>query len=266
MTFKVSSAISEGRHKLLRLWSRLAAHGSCECVICRHRFGRFLPYRNGRAGMSPLLRVLDIVGSDVENFECPWCGAHDRERHLFLYLRETGLLARLAGRDILHFAPERQLSRLLAEVAPARYVRCDLFPSSPDIARIDITAIPFADASFDLVLANHVMEHVADDRQALAEVRRVLRSGGQAILQTPYSARLHHSWSDPGIDTNEARFLAHGQEDHVRLYGCDIFDRFAAAGFEAVIGRHEMLLPGMSGARFGVNTSEPFMLFRKSDK
>lgn len=213
--------------------------------------------------MSPLLRALNIVGSDVDNFECPWCGAHDRERHLFLYLRETGLLAELAGRDILHFAPERHLSRLIAGAAPARYVRGDLFPSSPDIERLDITAIPFSDGSFDLVLANHVMEHVADDLRALAEVRRVLRPGGRAILQTPFSTKLCHSWSDPGIDTDEARFLAYGQEDHVRLYGRDIFERFAAIGFEAAVGYHEALLPGVSGARHGVNVDEPFMLFRR---
>ena len=49
----------------------------------------------------------------------------------------------------------------------------------------DITAIPFADASFDLVLATDVIEHVDDDAKALREIRRVLRPGGKAIVTVP---------------------------------------------------------------------------------
>lgn len=213
--------------------------------------------------MSPLLRALDIVGSDIENFECPWCGAHDRERHLFLFMRAAGLLPLPAGSNVLHFAPERHLARIMAEGRPDRYVRGDLFPTSPEIERIDITAIPYPDDTFDLVLANHVMEHVPDDMRGLAEVRRVLKPGGHAVLQTPYSARLINSWSDPGIDSDDARFLAFGQEDHVRLYGRDIFERFAAAGLESCVGTHADLLPDRDAVRFGVNPREPFMLFRK---
>lgn len=263
MTFRISSAIAEGHHGLLRYWSRLTVYGPNECVICRRRFGRFLPYRTGLAGMSSLMRALDVIGSDVENFECPWCGAHDRERHVLLYLRAAGFLPLAAGASILHFAPERHLARILAEAGPARYVQGDLFPTSPQIERLDITAITHADDSFDLVLANHVMEHVPDDARALSEVLRVLRPGGHAVLQTPYSARLMSSWSDPGIDSDEARYWAFGQEDHVRLYGRDIFARFAAAGFEPRVASHADLLPGVDAARFGVNEREPFMLFRK---
>jgi SAM-dependent methyltransferase len=216
--------------------------------------------------MSPLMRALDVVGSDVENFECPWCGAHDRERHVLLYLRAAELLPLGTGTSILHFAPERHLARVLAEAKPALYVQGDLHPASPQIERLDITAIPYADNSFDLLLANHVMEHVPEDARALSEVLRVLKPGGYAVLQTPYSARLTSSWTDPGIDTDEARFWAFGQEDHVRLYGRDIFARFAAAGFESRVAAHADLLPGVDAVRFGVNEREPFMLYRKPER
>lgn len=266
MTFRISSAIAEGRQNLLRLRSRLAIRGPAECVICHRCFGRFLPYRTGLAGMSPLMGALDVIGSDVENYECPWCGAHDRERHLFLYLRAAGLLPVAADARILHFAPERHLARILAEGMPAQYVRGDLFPTSPQIERLDITAIAYPDDNFDLVLANHVMEHVPDDMRALTELRRVLKPGAYAVLQTPYSASLVNSWSDPGINTASARQLAFGQEDHVRLYGRDIFTRFAAAGFEARVATHRELLPRVDTVRFGVNEREPFMLFRKPER
>lgn len=72
--------------------------------------------------------------------------------------------------------------------------------------------MPFADGSFDVVLANHVLEHVDDDRQAVAEIHRVLARGGRAILQTPYSRVLQQTWSDPGIVSEGARLQAYGQK------------------------------------------------------
>lgn len=49
----------------------------------------------------------------------------------------------------------------------------------------EIGAMPFPDASFDLAVVTDVIEHVDDDRGALAEVWRVLRPNGKAILTVP---------------------------------------------------------------------------------
>ncbi len=45
--------------------------------------------------------------------------------------------------------------------------------------------LPFADRIFDVVLSNEVIEHVQDDRAAVAEMARVLRPGGRAIIFCP---------------------------------------------------------------------------------
>lgn len=235
------------------------------CVLCGKRLSWFLPYRNGVASVPALIRELDLIGSDVSNFTCPWCFSHDRERHLFLYMQATGFLPDLDGRDVLHFAPEARLSRVIASAGTSRYVRCDLHPVEADVVHVDILAIPFADESFDLVIANHVLEHVADDRKALSEIRRVLRKDGSAILQTPYCNRLHHTWEDPGIDDDRARLQACGQEDHVRLYGRDIFQRFAACGLAPRIRQHADLLGDIDVVSLGVNPREPFMMFQRPD-
>ena len=124
-------------------------------------------------------------------------------------------------------------------------------------------SIQFDASTFDAVIANHVLEHVDDDARALSEIHRVLKPGGMAILQTPYSSRLHHTWQDAGIDTPEARLQAYGQEDHVRLFGRDIFERIVAAGFESDIRQHSELLSGVNPMVAGVNADEPFFLFRK---
>jgi SAM-dependent methyltransferase len=49
----------------------------------------------------------------------------------------------------------------------------------------DITALPFADGSFDLVAAFDVIEHVADDRRVFAELARVLKPGGVLLCAVP---------------------------------------------------------------------------------
>jgi len=54
-----------------------------------------------------------------------------------------------------------------------------------DVRQGDICAMPFADGSFDFVLATDVIEHVEADAAALREVARVLKDGGKALLAVP---------------------------------------------------------------------------------
>lgn len=57
-------------------------------------------------------------------------------------------------------------------------------PDIPFYVTVD-GGLAFADSSFDGVLMNEVFEHVADENQALAELRRVLRPGGYLVLISP---------------------------------------------------------------------------------
>ena len=234
-----------------------------ECILCGRFVFRFLPYRGGSAYAPPLMQVSEVIGSDPDQFACPWCRCHDRERHLFMYMTAFGLLANLSGKRVLHFAPEKRLSLRMAALRPEQYVKCDLFPQSPDVKKVDLLEMPFEPSSFDLVIANHVLEHVSDDQQALVEMTRVLKPGGYAILQTPYSPMLHRTWSDPGINNERARLQAYGQEDHVRLYGRDIFERFESTGLKSLVKQHGQLLAHIEGRKYGVNEREPFFLFQK---
>lgn len=233
------------------------------CCVCDARIGRFFAYRGGRR--APLMVAMQTVGSNVQHFGCPRCNCHDRERHLFLYLKSMALFDRFEGAAILHFAPEQRLSARIAAAGPERYVVGDLYPTSEDIETIDMLAIKYPSASFDFVIANHVLEHVDNDLLALAELRRVLKPGGFAILQTPFSRKLTRTFSDPGIDTPVARYHAFGQEDHVRLYGSDIFARIESVGFKSHVAAHDELLTDFDPLKFGVNEAEPFFLFQRID-
>ena len=61
-------------------------------------------------------------------------------------------------------------------------------------AQADIQALPYADATFDGVIANHMLYHVADLPGALANVRRVLRPGGRFFAATNGEAHMVEQW------------------------------------------------------------------------
>lgn len=228
------------------------------CNVCDRRGPGFLPYRIGAASLSPILRDLELVGSDLGRFGCPHCGSTDRERHLLAYMQRTDLL-NLAGKRVLHFAPEKNLRFFIKAAGPVEYVQGDLFPRDDQITRVDITAMQYPDEHFDLLIANHVLEHLPDDISALSEIVRVLKPDGHAILQTPYAAKLERSLAIPHISSDSARLALYGQEDHVRLYGADIFERVTRAGLLPKVQGHCDLLADMDPHRYGMNPREPFM-------
>jgi SAM-dependent methyltransferase len=207
------------------------------------------------------MKLMQTVGSDLSHFSCPACGCTDRDRHLWLYLEAIGLPPCLPGADVLHLAPEAALERLIAAQKPGSYVRGDLYPYRPGHLVIDAQSLQFDDASFDLVVCNHVLEHVSCPELALQECRRVLRRGGMLIAQTPYSPTLRHTFErldavDPGFAT-----LFYGQADHVRLFGADIGGYFRRAGFIGELLSHDQLLAGIDPALAGCNVREPLFAF-----
>jgi SAM-dependent methyltransferase len=234
------------------------------CVVCGHGVGGFLPYRNGTSSLSGAMRLLGLNGSDLDHFECPRCGATDRLRHLKLYMEAEGVLTRMNGARVLHFAPEKKLVEMIQAALPREYVRADIQPAFPDMMKVDITQMSFPNDTFDVLIANHVLEHVDDLGAAMREIARVLAPGGFAILQTPYSLVLTRMFEDHGISTAQARLELYGQEDHVRLFGGDIVEQMSQMSrLVPCVRTHYDALPAIDAKRYGVNPQEPFFLFRK---
>jgi ubiquinone/menaquinone biosynthesis C-methylase UbiE len=128
---------------------------------------------------------------------------------------------------------------------------------------IDATQIPHPNESVDFLICNHVLEHVPDDRRALSEFYRVLRRGGHAVLQTPFSPILCNAFEDGGITSDDLRNICYGQEDHVRLYGQDLFTRIEAAGFTLLLRQNGEFFSEQDSAYYGVNPREDLILVRK---
>jgi SAM-dependent methyltransferase len=161
---------------------------------------------------------------------CPRCGARDRHRLLAVYLETESPVAGAQPR-VLHVAPESSVAIVLERLGCSEYRSVDLEPGAAERAA-DVTDLPFADRSFDLVVCSHVLEHVADDRRALSELARVVSGRGEVLLLTPMSHDLERTVEDPAASAIERR-RRFGQADHVRVYGVDLIERIRAAGLAA---------------------------------
>jgi SAM-dependent methyltransferase len=171
---------------------------------------------------------------------------------------------KFTGAVILHIAPEKHIAGAIESCNPERYLKGDLAPTRSDIRRVDVTAIKEKDKTFDIVICNHVLEHVHDDIKALSELYRVLKPGGTAILQTPYAPKLIETRErDPSVSSESHRLEFYGQEDHIRLYGTDLLDRIFGAGFDLRLQRHSDVLKDVDCAVAGVNPAEPLFLAHK---
>ena len=146
---------------------------------------------------------------------------------------DEGLLDRAAVLDSRRFVG---LVRRLRALPHLNYISADLNPASIAMVQADITSMPFGDETFDVVICNHVLEHVSDDRKAIGELYRVLKPGGRVYMMHPVSKRerTDESATVTGKAERRRRF---GQKDHVRLYGQDFIQRNEEAGFETVVGK-----------------------------
>lgn len=252
------------KNKLEIILAKLPFATRHECNFCGSKIRNFLSYRGGWKNQPQLMKLLDFTGSDVDNFSCPVCGAHDRERHLRMFMDHLNITSKLKDALVLHFAPEKILSDYISKQNPSLYVKADLFPTAPDIIKMDMLDIPYEKNHFDFIIANHVLEHVNDLPKALSEIHRVLKIGGYAILQTPFSSKLQHTIEDIGINTDTMRLELYGQEDHVRLFGNDIFNTITSVGFASHTITHQKVFSETDAKYWGVNILEPFFLFEKT--
>jgi len=118
---------------------------------------------------------------------------------------------------LLHIAPEKNLQKALKAFSKIKYISGDLNPLVAD-RKIDITDINFENDYFDFIICNHVLEHIQDDRKAMQELFRVLKPGGEAILQVPISKYNKKTFENFSIVSPREREKYFGQKEHVRIY------------------------------------------------
>ena len=164
---------------------------------------------------------------------CPQCGSRECHRLTQLWIADDGG-NKLDGKRILHFPPERAVVRRMRD--NLLYETADLHQTGVT-HRVDITQVALPDASYDVVIAHHVLEHVDNDRQAMRELFRLLKPGGLAVLSVPINATRQLTHENALATSPEQRYAHFSGEDHRRFYGLDFADRLAGAGFNVATFR-----------------------------
>ncbi|WP_167961897.1 class I SAM-dependent methyltransferase [Saonia flava] len=168
--------------------------------------------------------------SPRENVLSPSTLSLERHRLLWLFLnKETNFFT--GKHKVLHFAPEQAFFKRFKKLKNIEYITTDL--NSPlATVKADICDLPFLDSSFDVILCNHVLEHIPNDTKAMQELFRVLKPGGWGIFQIPQDLDRESTFEDNTITDKKERAKVFGQYDHVRIYGRDYFNKLRSIGFK----------------------------------
>jgi SAM-dependent methyltransferase len=171
-------------------------------------------------------------GKQRNNVLSPSTLSLERHRLLWIYLKDgTDFFS--APKKVLHFAPEQAFYKRFRNQKNLDYTTTDLFSPLADV-KADICDLPFDDNSYDVILCNHVLEHIPDDTKAMQELYRVLKPGGMGIFQIPQDLNRETTFEDNSITDQKQRAEIFGQYDHVRVYGRDYFDKLRSVGFTVV--------------------------------
>lgn len=227
-----------------------------ECPVCTKRFITFLPFGSKKKRPNAL---------------CISCLSIERHRLIWLYLtKETDLFKGSEPHKLLHVAPEACFFKVMKNHKSIDYYPVNKFEEGYrypfGTKNMDITNIAKKGNYFDVIICNHVFEHIPDDHKAMTELFRVLKVGGWAILQVPIDYDLKVTFEDETITSPKAREEAFGQVDHVRQYGLDYRDRLTNAGFKVSPITHTESFSEKDKFKFGLPNHRNIYLCQKTGK
>ncbi|MXN92402.1 methyltransferase domain-containing protein [Flavobacterium sp. Sd200] len=195
---------------LRNIYSLLYSGSKHQCSVCNKKLSRFLQLPNN-----------DLL--------CARCGSLSRDRRLWTLLN-SGFLYN--GITVLDFSPSRALARKMKSIGNINYISTDLSGNFIADFQYDITSLDIKDNTVDLIICYHILEHIPDDAKAMAELYRVLKPNGKAIIQTPFKDG--DIYEDFSITSPAEREIHFGQDDHVRIYSVQgLKGRLEQAGFVA---------------------------------
>ncbi|MEZ4801948.1 MAG: methyltransferase domain-containing protein [Gelidibacter sp.] len=169
-------------------------------------------------------------GKQRNNVLSPSTLSLERHRLLWLYLQnETDFFT--SPKKVLHFAPEQAFYHRFLKMKNLDYITTDLNSPLADV-KADICNLPFKDNEFDIILCNHVLEHIPNDIKAMQELYRVMKPGGFGVFQIPQELNREKTFEDNSITDHKERAKIFGQYDHVRIYGRDYFDKLRSIRFK----------------------------------
>lgn len=200
-------------------------------------------------------------GTQRNNVLSPSTLSLERHRLLWLYLQnETEFFT--APKKVLHFAPEQAFYKRFRKMKHLEYITTDLNSPLADV-KADICDLPFKDNEFDIILCNHVLEHIPDDTKAMQELFRIMKPGGYGVFQIPQDLSRAETFEDDSITDKAERAKIFGQYDHVRIYGRDYFDKLRSVGFKVEEVDYTANLSKLDVTRFCLAKGEIIPVVRK---
>jgi SAM-dependent methyltransferase len=165
---------------------------------------------------------------------CTGCQSLERHRLIRVVLQALDYLSyenSHGKKRVLHLAPEAATHSYLFSVFGSGYYAADLTPSRYPHAQTLKLALPrgfdiFPDNYFDLIVHNHVLEHIPGNYQHhIRRFAEILKPGGRMVFTIP-AIRMDSLTVEGGenLPTDEARLRAHGQADHLKTFGRDFLD------------------------------------------
>jgi SAM-dependent methyltransferase len=207
-----------------------------KCPVCGIGLRAFRPiqksYWRGVKKFAPIHPPTAMETFNLAAFSCPCCDAFDRDRLTAMYLDDVfRTLDHGRTYHLIEFAPGDALHEKLRRYPFIAYRSADLSRKDVD-ERLDLTAMDScADGSVDILLCSHVLEHIPDDKEAMREIRRVLKPDGFGIILVPLVLGIDETHEDSSIETEALRWKYFGMGDHVRQYGKrDFVSRLEVAG------------------------------------
>jgi SAM-dependent methyltransferase len=199
--------------------------------------------------------------SPRENVLSPSTLSLERHRLLWLYLKnETEFFSKPL--KVLHFAPEQAFYKRFKKLGNIEYTTTDLNSPLADV-KADICNLPFPENAFDVILCNHVLEHIPNDTKAMQELYRVMKPGGWGIFQIPQDLKRENTFEDDSITDKKERARIFGQYDHVRIYGRDYFDKLRSIGFTVEEVDYTQILPPDAVQKYRLAQGEIIPLVKK---
>lgn len=212
----------------------LPYHGNARyCPVCGKSSSQFRPF-----GIVPR-----------EDAQCVHCSALERHRLVWLFFQNKSDLFDGKAKTMLHVAPESCFESMLKARLGNNYLTADLL-NPLAMVKMDICDIQYPNNTFDVIYCSHVLEHVPDDKKAMREFYRVLKTNGWAILNVPIISE--KTFEDSSIVDPKERLRVFGQEDHVRSYGPDYVDRLRDSGFAVEIIKVSDLAGDDESVRMGL--------------
>jgi predicted SAM-dependent methyltransferase len=213
--------IMDGIKLKFRIWEYIGNNVFCPC--CGSHFGRFMDF--------------NITGIDHETYVkdweawylnkiCPKCSSLPRHRIVCKHFEKMHF--DFKNSNILMFASDPIKNWFKRN--KFKYKTADKYDERADL-KVDIQNTGFSDESWDLIICNHVLEHVLDYKEALHELMRILKKDGILELTVPIDKNLQTVHENASVMSMKEKIKKFGQQEHLREFGNDFEKILSDFGF-----------------------------------